>query len=777
VFTLPTPRHRVTASALTAYRSPVRRAARWLVAGLSALLFATGVQAKPAVITHNGRSSYLIVTPDAKSSAVDYAAQELQGFLRQLTGVDLPVVAEKNAGRKPAFMLGPCRRSIKAGLVGEASQLQADGVLIRTVGKDIALLGSNERGTLYSVYVLLEKFLGVRFVAWDCTVVPRQAELRLPELDYRHAPPFMYRETLYFNSFPREIAARQRLNGPYTKCDASTGGKIAFFPYVHSSCLLVPEEQYFKDHPEYYGLQGGKRVAGRIHAQLCLSNPDVLRIATQTVMKWIEQHPDVPIIDVSQNDGNGPCECEQCMAIVNAEGSQHGPILRFVNAIADEVARKHPGKWVETLAYAYSLTPPRITRPRDNVIIRLCHVGCFFHGFEQCKQGGNLSGWVDQWSKLSKRIFIWHYATDFAHYLAPNPNLNGLAKDIKFYAVHGVNGLMVQCNYQGPGGELAELRQYLAAQLMWDPAQDPMQLREDFCRHYYESAAPQVLDFLQRLDALGAGPAHAFAVWDPTTIVSPEFARQVLKILEPARATGNPGVRHRVSKLILPFWYTMLLNSSKYGLSDQQAAVVWQQARRTLKDNGINFIRESGTPDGDAPAWILEMDARFAPAPKDLVFDLMKLDRAKTEHCADWRTSSVPRNGRLVRTLFQHPDGLRDGDAAYEIALPPRSAGKKLLLKFGTVISNRTQDGVRFSVLANGNELWSETKMTFIAPEPTEAKPQDNLLPGKDPFSDESLDLSAYAGQILKLTLRVNALGNNTYDWANWVEPRIVEAP
>jgi hypothetical protein len=38
------------------------------------------------------------------------------------------------------------------------------------------------------------------------------------------------------------------------------------------------------------------------------------------------------------------------------------------------------------------------------------------------------------------------------------------------------------------------------------------------------------------------------------------------------------------------------------------------------------------------------------------------------------------------------------------------------------------------------------------------------------------LDLSAYAGQTLKLTLRVNALANNTYDWANWVEPRIVEA-
>jgi hypothetical protein len=136
----------------------------------------------------------------------------------------------------------------------------------------------------------------------------------------------------------------------------------------------------------------------------------------------------------------------------------------------------------------------------------------------------------------------------------------------------------------------------------------------------------------------------------------------------------------------------------------------------------------------------------------------------------------VRRNGRLVRTLFQHPDGQHDADATYEISLPALPQGKRLLLKFGTVISNQTQDGVRFSILANGRELWGETKATFITPDSAEGKPpQDKLLPGKAPFSDHALDLSAYAGQTLKLTLRVNALANNAYDWANWVEPRIVE--
>jgi hypothetical protein len=412
-----------------------------------------------STIADNGSSSYQIVVPDKRSPAVDYAANELQHFIKEITGAALPVVAESKAGSSPAFVIGSCERVKKTGLIEQAAKLKEDGVLIKSVGADIVLLGQNERGQVYSVYVLLEKFLGVRFLAWDCTITPKQRKLVLPKLDYTYSPPFMYRETLYFNSFPKEIAARQRLNGPYTKCDASVGGNIEFYPYVHSFDGLFPPEEYFEKHPEYFSLLNGKRVAQHIHSQLCLTNPEVLRIAKEKVLKWIDEHPDVPIIDVSQNDGTGPCECEKCMAVVAEEGSQHGPILRFVNAIADEVAKKHPDKWVETLAYAYSMKPPSITKPHKNVIIRLCHAGCFFHGFEKCGLNADFASYIEQWSKVTNRIFIWHYATNFAEYLVPNQNLAALAKDLKYYGSHGVNGVMVQCNYQGPGGELAELRQ------------------------------------------------------------------------------------------------------------------------------------------------------------------------------------------------------------------------------------------------------------------------------------------------------------------------------
>jgi hypothetical protein len=91
------------------------------------------------------------------------------------------------------------------------------------------------------------------------------------------------------------------------------------------------------------------------------------------------------------------------------------------------------------------------------------------------------------------------------------------------------------------------------------------------------------------------------------------------------------------------------------------------------------------------------------------------------------------------------------------------------------VITNASANGVRFVVLVNGREVWADTKTAFLAPKTdAEKSGQDSLLPTAAPFSDHTVDLSSYAGQTVSLTLRVNAMGNNANDWANWVEPRIV---
>ena len=134
-------------------------------------------------------------------------------------------------------------------------------------------------------------------------------------------------------------------------------GGLECYWAVHTFYPLMPPEEFFKDHPEYYSLLDGKRTAD--HAQLCLSNPDVLRIITERIKQKMRELPEYLIYDVSQNDWSNPCQCPHCQAIVDREGSQSGPIIQFVNQVADNVKAEFPDKFIGTLAYSYTRKPPR----------------------------------------------------------------------------------------------------------------------------------------------------------------------------------------------------------------------------------------------------------------------------------------------------------------------------------------------------------------------------------------------------------------------------------
>lgn len=719
---------------------------------LAPLAFAA--DAADLVLVRDGASAYRIVIPDDALPVESYAARELQSLLQEMSGVALPIEDEATRGAGPAIFIGATQRLAS---LPQARRVPPgpDGVHILADGDDLILTGEGLRGRLYSVYVLLEKYLGVRFLAHDCTVVPKRETVAVPRMDFTHTPPMMYRETLYWDSFGKKIAARQRLNGPFSQADEETGGKVVIHPYVHSFCELVPPAEFYDEHPEYFSLVGGQRTRETIHGQLCLTNPDVLRIATQRVLQWMQERPEVPIFDVSQNDGNGACECDACSKVAAEEGSQHGPILRFVNAIADVVKEKYPDRWVETLAYAYSTTPPKLTRPRDNVIIRLCHGGCYYHGLEACDLGSGLVGVLKRWGELTDRIFIWHYATNFAHYLAPNPNLEGLAKDIRFYASNHVNGLMVQADYQSPGGELAELRQYLAARLMWDPEQDPLALRKEFCDGYYGPAAERVQEFLMLMDDLGRDPdRHSFGAWDPSGVIPPEFVSRGVGILTRAQAdAGTPEFANRVTRLILPLWYMQLTWPGKYGLANERVAEVIAEAAAVIERDAITHVCEGGE---NASGWLRNLQARQEAPPEGMVADLLAaMADAQVTNCLDWRTETIEEDGRPRACIFQHPAAEGDGDATYSLELPALAAGQRLRLRFATGFTGPTENGVRFSVLVDGRYVF-ESEQTTLSPVRHE------------------VDLSAWAGHTVPLTLRVNALENSVHDWSVWVRPVIV---
>jgi hypothetical protein len=109
-----------------------------IASALAALLFALPVfAAGDIVLARQGRTAWRIVVPNDGNAAVEYAAGELQAFLKQSTGADFPVLDEARAGGGPAIRLGRSRKATGAGLPARAGALGEDGVLIKTVGGDL----------------------------------------------------------------------------------------------------------------------------------------------------------------------------------------------------------------------------------------------------------------------------------------------------------------------------------------------------------------------------------------------------------------------------------------------------------------------------------------------------------------------------------------------------------------------------------------------------------------------------------------------------------------
>jgi len=390
-----------------------------------------------------GESEHTIVVSSEASPSELRAAGELQHFLFEMTGAKIPVADDRRDVRGPMLLVGRSGAVERLGLSVEWERLGAEGFTLRTVGEHTVIAGGRRRGTMYGVYEFLER-LGCRWYTPEFSRIPKRDFLSVPVFEETHKPALEYREVFSGPSRDKDWAARNRLTGHFSALDESTGGKVTYYPFGHSFYQLIPPEKYFASHPEYFSYTGGARRAER--SQLCLTNPDVLRLAIQGVSRWIQEHPEADIYSVSQNDTEGWCECPNCRRVEEQEGGVHaGPIVHFVNAIAAEISKKHPGKLIDTFAYSWSEKPPLKVRPHPNVRIRLAPIGlCQAHPYEQCPRNRFFMSRLKGWAQLTSHLYVWHYFTNFWQYQLPYPNLDELSADIAMYRRHGVVGMFLR---------------------------------------------------------------------------------------------------------------------------------------------------------------------------------------------------------------------------------------------------------------------------------------------------------------------------------------------
>ena len=354
-----------------------------LSAPAQAFLLADG----ESILVQNGKVQSVIVTSDDASPTVRKAADEVASYLKQISGAEIRVVAEKQAPPGIRIDVGPTRNAqlyFPDSLIGDEER-----VLVRTVPGGVIICGGGDRGTLYAAYRFLES-LGCRWLTPESEneLIPQTRTVRLSNLNIDTRPAFTWR--LFSASSPEleTWGLKMGFNGLYQPETATANGGSFYWPRevpgVHSFAQIMPSSRYFQPHPEWYSLLNGKREAA---GQLCVTAPGLVEEFAANVVRVFDADPSAQLISIGPNDGYDWCECPNCRQLdqklcggrTTKQGlARERPFMGdrlfwFSNEVAGRVGQKYPEKKLLVLAYIDYSEPPDSIRPVASVVPFLCH--------------------------------------------------------------------------------------------------------------------------------------------------------------------------------------------------------------------------------------------------------------------------------------------------------------------------------------------------------------------------------------------------------------------
>ena len=519
------------------------------------VFFYTSCSDKTMNLVENGQSDYEIVFMGDETEGQYKSAEVLQTYIEKISGAKLAIVDE-NSQR-------PDKHKI---YIGQNKNLELDEhqVNIKSENKNLFISGGSDAAVNNAVYEFLENFLGCEWFAPNVEKMPASTSISLelpvaysytPEITTRTVHSRLYyehhdyadKQKVTYEAFPRYVAKAR----------------------VHTFHRFVPEEKFYKSHPEYYAWRGDKRLP----TQLCLTNEAVLGIVIDSVRAMFERTPDASVISVSQDDNQQYCQCDNCSKIDEAEGSPAGTMIHFVN----KVAQAFPDRTISTLAYQHTRKPCKI-KPRENVLITLCSIECDRSGpiEEKCTDfADDLKGW----GKLTHNIRIWDYTTQFTNFLAPFPNIHTLRPNIELFKNNGAKWIFEQ--HSNNPSELFELRSYVTAKLLWNPTLELDDLLTAFTNGYYEEAGIFVKQYVDAIHAkLKDDPDFfLFLYGDPSqafdSYLSADLLKEYSRLFDSAEKAvlDKPEILKRVRAARLGVDYAVL-EACRKGMANEYTLVV-----------------------------------------------------------------------------------------------------------------------------------------------------------------------------------------------------------
>ena len=427
-------------------------------------------------------------------------ATDSSPFEQKITCVNITSgdsVIEKYAAGELAWYLAKKNISVSNDGFGIAFLLDdsiADGGYQITADKNgLTVAGGNERGLAYGLYAFLEKFLGVHIYS-SSTVVVDDSDV--------------YIGVGVLDAFDPAFDVLRNPWYPIEQLAEKNGGNLRSRGNVKTFSL--------------------KTIVSDGSAILCLSDSENIAKAIKKVQDYLLSGAAVDIISFSPDSENdAPCSCDRCAQIAETEGSIAGVYTRFVNAVAEAIARRFPDVKLEIVVRAYLKNAPTLTKLADSVLVRFdttqCHIS---HPLtdENCPTSVAFSESVRGWSAICSDVYVEYGVTATTDFIPTFSNLGTLRENIRFFAECGVGSLTFTGNFMSPSGEFGELRVYLISKLLLDPMMSEEEYyahMDAFLKDYYGEGWEYIRRYIDKTTELAAD-GHQLANGNPFDAITTE---------------------------------------------------------------------------------------------------------------------------------------------------------------------------------------------------------------------------------------------------------------
>lgn len=439
----------------------------------------------PFYIVRHGKATSTIVIPDAADSWTREGAKWVMVYAAKSTGAYLRIVPESKVPNGRLISVGHTQLAKRAGigvenLKWDGYRMLVKGRVLYLIGRDEDLLnGTGAKGTNRAAAAFAEQFCGVRFFlpTREGEIAPNMRDVAVPrKLDKTFVPVFAYID----GRWPyRTGRAASFAHGTGTGAAVKSMRRWGY----RSFPLLVPADNYFDEHPEYFALIRGKRQRG---PHLCTSHPEVRQLLLEGVRKQFEKGCDWYLL--GHEPAHEPCRCPRCERAAGSANPGERLMLLY-RWITDECRKSHPNKTVQLAVRDATLRPPiEFEKFGDNVVLDLCDAGD--------------TEVVAAWRGKARAITATLYMGDAEGPMGMDVHVTPkeIAQVVRFLRENGFIGIrqyLGEANWglQGPVfyafGKLAE-----------DPDRDAQPLVEEYCLGVFgDKAGKAMLEFFNALYA------------------------------------------------------------------------------------------------------------------------------------------------------------------------------------------------------------------------------------------------------------------------------------